>query len=140
MRIPGKKTMKQRLQEGEVLFGTFYKFNCAPVVEMLGLVGLDFIIIDAEHGSYSYRDMEDMCRAANGVGMGAVIRVPNSSAEHILHAGDMGAQGIHLNGRRIISVAPMTTYSPIHTKAWRPISAPCRKTERSLNSRYMMPP
>lgn len=120
MRIPGKKTMKQRLQEGEVLFGTFYKFNCAPVVEMLGLVGLDFIIIDAEHGSYSYRDMEDMCRAANGVGMGAVIRVPNSSAEHILHAGDMGAQGIQVPNSKTVeearAAAENMRYAPCGTR------------------------
>lgn len=105
MRIPGCKTMKQRLQEGEVLFGTFYKFNCAPVVEMLGMVGMDFIIIDAEHGDYSYRDMQDMCRVANGVGMNAVIRVPSSSAEHILHAGDMGAQGIQVPNAKTVEEA-----------------------------------
>ncbi len=96
MRLKGQKTMKQRLQEGEVLFGTFYKFNCPPIVEMLGQVGMDFIILDCEHSDYSYLDLQNMCRVANGVGMNAVVRVPCSGTEHILHAGDMGAQGIQV--------------------------------------------
>lgn len=120
MRIPGRKTMKQRLQEGEVLFGTFYKFNCAPIVEMLGIVGMDFIIIDGEHADYSYRDMQDMCRTANGVGMNAVIRVPNSSAEHILHAGDMGAQGIQVPNSKSVDEARKAAenmrYAPFGTR------------------------
>lgn len=120
MRIPGQKTMKQRLQEGEVLFGTFYKFNCAPVVEMLGLVGMDFIIVDGEHSDYSYRDMQDMCRVANGVGMNAVIRVPNSSPEHILHAGDMGAQGIQVPNSKSLeearAAAENMRYAPAGTR------------------------
>lgn len=105
MRIPGQKTMKQRLLAGETLFGTFYKFNCAPVVEMLGLAGMDFIIIDAEHGSYSYRDMENMCRTANGVGMNAVIRVSDSSPGHIMQAGDMGAQGVQVPNVKTVDEA-----------------------------------
>ncbi len=120
MRIPGCKTMKQRLQDGEVLFGTFYKFNCAPVVEMLGLAGMDFIIVDGEHGDYSYRDMQDMCRVANGVGMNAVIRVPSSSAEHILHAGDMGAQGIQVPNAKTVeearTAAENMRYAPVGTR------------------------
>lgn len=120
MRIPGQKTMKQRLKDGEVLFGTFYKFNCAPIVEMLGLAGMDFIIIDAEHSSYSYQDMENMCRAANGVGMNAVIRVPGSAPEYILHAGDMGAQGIQVPNSKTLEEARMAAesmrYAPFGTR------------------------
>lgn len=112
--------MKQRFGEGEVLFGTFYKFNCEPIVEMLGMAGMDFIIIDAEHAAYSYWDMENMCRAANGVGMNAVIRVPNSSAEYILHAGDMGAQGIQVPNSKTLeearAAAESMRYAPFGTR------------------------
>jgi 4-hydroxy-2-oxoheptanedioate aldolase len=105
MKIKGQKTMKQRLNEGEVLFGTFYKFNCPPVVEMLGLVGMDFIIVDCEHSDYSYLDLQNICRVANGVGMNAVIRVPGSGTEHLLHAGDMGAQGIQVPNVKTVEEA-----------------------------------
>jgi 4-hydroxy-2-oxoheptanedioate aldolase len=96
MIIPGKKTLKRRMTEGEVLFGTFYKFNNAHLTEMLGLAGFDFIIVDGEHSTYSYNEMLDTVRAANGVGMDAVVRVPSGLPEHVLHACDLGAQGVQV--------------------------------------------
>ena len=96
MVIPGKKTLKRRLTEGEILFGTFYKFNDPHLTEMLGLAGFDFIIVDGEHSAYSYSEMQDTVRVANGVGMDAVIRVPSGLPEHVLHACDLGAQGVQV--------------------------------------------
>ncbi len=93
MLLPGKKTLKRRMKEGEILFGTFYKFNNAHLTEMLGLAGFDFIIVDGEHATFSYSEMQDTVRVANGVGMDAVIRVSSGLAEHILHACDLGCPG-----------------------------------------------
>ena len=86
MFLPGKKTLKKRMTEGEILFGTFYKFNNPHLTEMLGHAGFDFIIVDGEHSTFSYSEMQDTVRIANGVGMDAVIRVPSGLPEHILHA------------------------------------------------------
>ena len=90
------KAMKQRLLDGELLFGTFFKFNVPQLAEMLGYAGMDFIIVDGEHGDCSYSEMQNIVRAANWAGMDAIIRVPNASEQNILHAGDMGAQGIQV--------------------------------------------
>lgn len=91
-----KKPLKQRLQAGEVVFGTFFKFNSPQLAEMLGYAGMDFIIVDGEHGDCSYKEMQEIVRAANSVGMSAIVRVPNALDQNILHAGDMGAQGIQV--------------------------------------------
>jgi len=96
MRIKGQKTMKQSLLDGEILMGTFVKLNCPQLVEMLGFSGLDFIIIDGKHGAYSYSELQDMVRVANGVSMNAIIRIPSITEESILHSCDMGAQGIQI--------------------------------------------
>ena len=94
------RSLKQRLMRGEVLFGTFFKFGAPQLAEMLGYAGMDFIIVDGEHGDCSYSDMQNIVRAANSVGMSAVIRVPNALDQNILHAGDMGAQGIQIPNLR----------------------------------------
>lgn len=91
-----KKSLKKRLQNGEIVFGTFFKFNAPQLAEMLGCAGMDFIIVDGEHGDCSYSEMQNIVRAANCVGMSAVVRVPNALDQNILHAGDMGAQGIQV--------------------------------------------
>ena len=56
----------------------------------------DFIIVDGEHSTYSYSEMQDTVRVANGVGMSAVVRVPSGLPEHVLHAADLGAQGVQV--------------------------------------------
>ncbi|SMC54330.1 HpcH/HpaI aldolase family protein [Papillibacter cinnamivorans] len=120
MKLRGQKTLKQRLNEGDVVFGTFYKFNCAPLVEMLALAGMDFIIVDGEHADYSYLDMQNMVRTANGCGMHAVVRVPHAAEEHILHAGDMGAQGIQVPNVKTVEEARRAAenmrYAPFGTR------------------------
>lgn len=78
------------------MFGTFSKFSSPQLVEMLGYVGMDFIIVEGEHGACSYGEMENFVQAGNGVGMSAVVRVPNALDQNILHAGDMGAQGMQI--------------------------------------------
>jgi len=105
MLLPGKKTLKRRLTEGEILFGTFYKFNNAHLTEMLGLAGFDFIIVDGEHATFSYSEMQDTVRVANGVGMDAVLRVPSALPEHVLHACDLGAQGVQVPSLRDVADA-----------------------------------
>ena len=96
MWLDGQKTLKQRLHDGKILFGTFFKSSDPCLAEMLGFAGLDFIIIDAEHSVYSYGEMQHIVRIANGTGMNAVVRTPSGLPEHILHACDMGAQGVQV--------------------------------------------
>lgn len=98
MKLEDKISLKKRLDAGEVVFGTFYKFNNPQLTEMLGYAGFDFIIVDGEHSTYSYSEMQDMTRIANGVGMHAVIRVPSGLPEHVLHACDLGSQGVMVPG------------------------------------------
>ncbi|MHB1314389.1 MAG: HpcH/HpaI aldolase family protein [Christensenellales bacterium] len=100
MRLNGQKTLKQRLREGETLFGTFFKSTDPALAEMLGFAGYDFIIADAEHSVYSYSDLISIVRAANGAGLHAVVRIPSSLPEHVLHACDIGAQGVQAPGLR----------------------------------------
>ena len=42
-------TLKQRLREGKAAFGVMITFPSPPVVEMLGCMGFDWILLDAEH-------------------------------------------------------------------------------------------
>ena len=95
-----RNNLKQRLKNGEVIFGTFFKFNVPQLAEMLGYSGMDFIILDGEHSDCSYSEMQNIVRAANSVGMSAIVRVPNALDQNILHAGDMGAQGIQIPNLR----------------------------------------
>ena len=90
------KSIKRRLENGEIIFGTFTKLASPFVIEMLGLAGFDFIIVDMEHGNYSYNEAQLAVLVANSAGMDAIIRVPNATEQNMMHALDIGAQGVQV--------------------------------------------
>lgn len=47
-----KNTLKEKLQNHQQPIGTFFELGSANVAEALGKTGLDFIIIDNEHGPF----------------------------------------------------------------------------------------
>ncbi len=59
-----KNITKEKLKKGEVVIGTFVTFPSATTVEICGLAGFDFVLLDAEHGPLSPGACEDLVRAA----------------------------------------------------------------------------
>lgn len=92
----GEKSLKQRLRDGERVFGVFYKTGSPIVTEILGYAGFDFLIIDCEHSPLSYGEVEEVIRTAENVGLSVIVRVPSASDEHIFHALDSGADGVQI--------------------------------------------
>jgi len=99
------KSLKKRIAEGEAVYGTFFKLNDANLVEMLGLNGFDFIIIDTEHSNYTKTDVENLVRAADYANISAIVRVAANTEEHILHAMDSGACGVQVPGLETVEAA-----------------------------------
>lgn len=86
--------LKQALKEQQFVFGLFCSTPAPVIVEMVGCAGFDFIIIDSEHTLVNPETLENMVRAAEVVGLTALVRVPGSSPGPILRALDAGAQGV----------------------------------------------
>ena len=92
--------MKALFAEGRPALGCSLMFPSAPIVEMLGHAGFDWVLLDCEHGSLSLADVEIMCMAADAVGMTAIGR-PRSNADadiqSMLDRGVAGVQIPHVN-------------------------------------------
>jgi 2-keto-3-deoxy-L-rhamnonate aldolase RhmA len=88
------ETFKRRLQDREPLLGFFIGTPSAATVEMAGLCGYDFVIIDTEHGPADLETIENMLRAAAMHGMAGLVRVPDHSVASIQRVLDAGADGI----------------------------------------------
>lgn len=86
--------LKQKIKKGETVLGTWCILPLASNVNVLALAGLDFVVIDMEHGPISYETAEDMIRAAEVGGCNPLIRVPRNDESEILRALDIGAHGI----------------------------------------------
>jgi 2-keto-3-deoxy-L-rhamnonate aldolase RhmA len=77
-----------------VKLGTFIKTPSPHVVEILGLSGLDFGLIDAEHGPFDRSTTDVMMVAGRAAGLPLLVRTPNKAPDSFLWALDLGAAGV----------------------------------------------
>ena len=91
-----ENTLKQKLNAGKAVFGTMITFPSATVVEMLGCLGYDWILIDNEHGSITVDNSEDMIRAAELTGIAPIVRPIGNELEFICPFLDRGAWGVQV--------------------------------------------
>jgi 4-hydroxy-2-oxoheptanedioate aldolase len=80
------KTLKKRMLEGESVFGTWCMLPSGAVVDVIARTGIDFVIIDLEHGNISWETAEEMVRAAQLHDCQPIIRVGDDDENTILHA------------------------------------------------------
>ena len=86
--------LKAKLRAHEFLVGVLIKAPNPAAVEMCGHLGLDLVLLDAEHGAGGTSDLEHHMRAADSAGIGVVVRVAGNDASLILQALDAGAAGV----------------------------------------------
>jgi 4-hydroxy-2-oxoheptanedioate aldolase len=91
-----RNSLKRKLSQQEFVLGTFLEIPSPQLVEILGLAGFDFVVIDCEHGSIDLRDTEDLIRASLSTDISAVVRVAKCDPVLIRQPLDMGAAGIHV--------------------------------------------
>lgn len=90
------KLLKKRLKNGKTVLGSWNIIPSPSLVEIIGNSGLDFIVIDSEHGPVSMETAENLIRSAEVSGMDAVIRVSHNDSHLILRALDIGASGVQV--------------------------------------------
>ena len=90
-------------------------FSNMPV--LLKASGLDFFILDYEHGSFDYSAMYQMITNAKLSGIECIVRIPNNERKDIIKLLDMGASGLLLpmtnNKDDIEKVIMYAKYPPI---------------------------
>jgi len=94
--LPNEGKLKKKLQAGEVVVGPFSIIPSMPMVESLGQAGMDFLIIDTEHGPIDMESAQDMCIAADAGGVAPIIRVGGIDEWMILRALDIGSAGVQV--------------------------------------------
>ncbi len=78
------------LAAGKPTYGTWSQIDSPEVIDMVGLNGFDFIVIDCQHGPFGIETAERMARAAAATGLAAAVRVSRLDEVEILKALDAG--------------------------------------------------
>lgn len=105
-------TLLEKLRAHQKPVGVFFNTGTPVSLEILGALGYDFAIIDAEHGQYDFQQLELFIRAAEWRHLVPIVRIADCSRNNILKALDMGAMGLFIpfiktadEVRRVVSLA-----------------------------------
>lgn len=74
--------------------GTWSQIASEEVVDMLGAAGLDFTIVDTEHGAFGIETAERLIRACDANGIVPLVRIARPDPVLVGQALDAGAAGI----------------------------------------------
>lgn len=118
--------LKNKLLKGEEVLGTWLTIPSVIVADIIASTGLDFIIVDTEHGSISYETAQLITIACESRSVSPVIRVAGTNESQILKALDIGAHCIHIpNVRTITEVQKIINYSkypPVGNRGFSPFT------------------
>lgn len=86
---------RQEVLAGEIKIGMTCLTGAPSVVEIIGIQGFDYVVIDTEHSdAVSVAETQALIRAANAAGIPAIVRVDCSNPDNVLHVLDYGAIGV----------------------------------------------
>lgn len=86
--------MKAKLRRGEVVIGALNNLQVPALIELLGLIELDYVIIDAEHTAITAESAEELYRAAELRHLPAITRVGENSPQVVQKFMDAGSLGV----------------------------------------------
>lgn len=96
---------RARVHAGETVVGSFVNLGSSLTTEIMGIAGMDWLVLDLEHGAGDEPLLLTQLQALRGTGTAAIVRVEAIDPARILHALDLGADGIMVPRVRSVSDA-----------------------------------
>lgn len=94
MKTAAIRLLRQKLAAEETTYGLWVTLESASITEMAVAAGLDFVVIDAEHGHLDWQDIVQHLRATVRSNTVALVRVAELNGGLIKRALDCGADGV----------------------------------------------
>jgi len=88
--------LRSRIHAGETLIGAFSDLASPLAAELLGQAGMDWVVLDLEHGAATEADLLALLYAVASTPMVPIVRPPSAERLRIGRALDLGAAGIML--------------------------------------------
>jgi 4-hydroxy-2-oxoheptanedioate aldolase len=86
-------SLREKLKGG-VTIGTWLQIGSYQTAEIMGQVGLDWVILDTQHGGMSEPNLLPIIQALNYTGTPTLVRVNWLDPALIMRVGDLGADGV----------------------------------------------
>ena len=115
-----------KLNNGKTVIGTWIILPSVSNIDVISSSGLDFIIIDREHGPISFETAQEMSIAAVSRGVSPIMRVGDIERAYIQNALDIGVHGLQVpnidsysQAKQVITYAK---YPPIGDRGFSPFT------------------
>ncbi len=126
--------MLNKLRDGRVTVGCFLGLESPCVAELLGNLGFDWLMIEAEHNGIDMAQVQNMVRAIETTAAAPLVRLPSGDTHWIQRTLDIGAMGIMVplirtadDARRVVAA---TRYPPEGKRSFGGL----RATDYAINS------
>lgn len=86
--------LRDRLRRGDTVYGAWSAIAGAVSVRALASTGLDYVVIDLQHGAAAERDLPEMTEAIRRAGATPIGRVRHAHPADIGRALDLGCDGV----------------------------------------------
>ncbi len=94
MKVSAVRKLRQKLSANQPVYGLWVTLESATITEMAVALGLDWVVIDAEHGHLDWHDILEHLRATVRSDTTALVRVTELNLGQIKRALDIGADGV----------------------------------------------
>jgi 2-dehydro-3-deoxyglucarate aldolase len=87
-------SLKPKLARGELTLGLWVTLESPSITEIAVTLGLDWVVIDTEHGSLDYKEVVEHLRVTRNSATTPLVRIPETTPGIIKRVLDLGAHGI----------------------------------------------
>src|SRR5436305_7185167 len=94
MKSAAIRKLRQKLASDQAVYGLWVTLESASITEMAVAMGLDWVVIDDEHGHLDWRDILAHVRATVRSDTVVLVRLAELNGGLIKRALDIGADGI----------------------------------------------
>ena len=121
-----KNYVKEKLEAGKTVIGTWSVIPSPIVTDIICSAGVDFIIIDAEHGPITFETAQEMAIACDSRGVSPIMRVGGVNENDILKSLDIGMHGVQIpnidNIKDVHKLIRYSKYPPIGNRGFSPFT------------------
>lgn len=118
--------LKEKLESGQSVIGTWSTIPSTITTDIIASTGIDFIIIDSEHGPISFETAQDMAITCESHKVSPVMRVGTIDEIDILKALDIGVHCVqipNINTKKDVEkIVQFSKYPPIGTRGFSPFT------------------
>src|SRR5882672_7438938 len=94
MKTGAIERFRKKLAADEAVYGLWVTLESASISEMAVALGLDWLVIDAEHGHLDWKEILEHIRAAVRSETVVLVRIAELNGALIKRALDLGADGV----------------------------------------------